>query len=86
MMTKRAGRLALAFFGSFGLTACFAADEPAKTAATPHGLLSCGPIRRAQRSFLDDKKIGTSGNLFHVEPGAVTIRVELDGHLSSTRR
>jgi hypothetical protein len=73
--------LSVAIFCAVGATApCFAADEPAKTAAARDTLLYVRTKPPGAIVFVDGKKIGTAGGLFHVEPGRVTIHVELDRH------
>ena len=80
-MTRSTARgLVIAFFCALAPAAFFAAGGSAKTAPARIRCSTCGPTRRAHSVFLDGKKIGTSAGLFPVEPGKVTIVVELDGH------
>ena len=80
-MGRTACRLAIAFFWAFGPTAaCFAADEPVKTAAGRDTLLYVRTTRRAKTVSLDGRKIGTSNGLFPVESGVATILLHLQGH------
>ncbi len=87
MIARTACRLVLAFFCMFGATAaCFAADDPVKTTEKRDTLLYVRTDPPGATVYLDGKKVSTSGNLLHVEPGEVTIRVELEGHKPDIRQ
>jgi hypothetical protein len=87
MMTKLAWRLAIALFCTLGPTAaCLAADEPVKTTETRDTLLYVRTDPPGATVFLDGKRMSTAGNLLHVAPGEVTLRVELDGYQSDIQQ
>ena len=86
-MRKTAFRLAIAFFCALGPTAaCFAADEPAKTAETRDTLIYVRTDPAGAAVFIDGKKIGASNGLFRVESGTVTISAELEGREPSSKQ